>query len=79
MDAERRVVLRKVSKLKDGRMLDALYDEFLEFNGSWIESWIEFYIDGELIQTERYRNINTNPALLPEIFDPLLFKNNFWY
>ncbi len=79
MDAERRVVLRKVSKLKDGRMLDALYDEFLEFNGSWIESWIEFYIDGELIQTERYRNINTNPALSPEVFDPLLFKNNFWY
>ena len=79
LDSERRIVLRKISKTRNGGILDACYADFIDFNGHWIESWVEFYIDGKLVQTERYRDINVNPVLKAEIFDPSVFQNHYWY
>ena len=79
VDAERRNVLRRSSKLKNGKLLEVRYGDFVQVGGHWLESWVAFYIDGQLIQTERYQDIEVDVKLPETIFDPSLFSNSYWY
>lgn len=79
LDAERRQIVRRFGKGKNGEVLEVRYADFRQIDGYWIESWVEFYLDGKLLQTERYRNIKMNPPLPDAIFDPGSFKEHFWY
>ena len=38
-----------------------------------------FYIDGQLIQTEVYRNIDTEPELTDDLFNPDQLQEATWY
>lgn len=79
LDAERRNVVKRTSKLGDGRILDVQYSKFVQVNGYWVESYVTFYIDGKLLQTEVYKDINTKPALSEQIFDPQSLQETAWY
>ncbi len=79
LDEERRYAVWRLSKMRDGRLLEVRYSDFKRKKGHWIETKIDFLVDGELIQTERYQNIKINPELNPDIFDPKKFTNRFWY
>ena len=79
VDAERRNVVKRTSRLTNGKTLAVVYDDFVQVDGYWVESWVEFLLDGTLIQTERYKNIQIRDELPQEIFDPNLFSNHFWY
>lgn len=79
LDAEWRNSVKRISKTRDGRILKVIYDDFKSIDGHMIESWLEFYIDDKLIQTERYNNIEVNPTLDPAIFDVEQFHNSYWY
>ncbi len=79
LDTERRYTVRRFSQLSDGRLMEVTYDDFKLIDGHHIESWLEFYLDGKLFQTERYQNIQVNPQLDSAIFDPSLWKDHYWY
>ena len=63
LDAERRYAVRRFSKTQQGSIMEVRYDDFKHLDGHWVESWLEFYVDDKLIQTERYYHIDVNPKL----------------
>jgi len=79
VDAERRNVLRRSSKLPNGKLLEVRYDDFVQSGGHWLESWVAFYLDGKLIQTERYKDIDVQPELPEGVFEVERFGEVFWY
>lgn len=80
LDKEHLYSVRRISKsTRSGNLYDVKYDDYKKNNGYWIETWIEFYRDGKLIQTERYNNIDVNPKLNDKIFNPKLFGEYYWY
>jgi len=78
-DKERRYVVWRLSKLKKGSIMEVRYDDFKKINGYWIESTVDFLIDGEMVQKEKYKNIDTNPELVPEIFKRTSFMDYYWH
>lgn len=79
VDAEWRNSVKRISKSKSGGTLKVIYDDFKMIDGYMLESWLEFYLDDILIQTERYNDIKVNPKLDPKIFDPTQFQKVYWY
>lgn len=79
MDAEKFYVVRRLSKGKNGELYEARYDDFKNVDGYWIETWIEFLIDGKIIQTERYTNIDVRPNLDDRVFNPDMFGKYYWF
>jgi hypothetical protein len=79
MDAERFYVVRRLSKGKKGELYEARYDDFKHIGGHWIETWIEFLVDGKVIQTERYNDIDVSPNLDDRVFDPERFGSYYWF
>lgn len=79
VDVERRVVLRQVLKGNDSQFTEVRFELFKKIDGHWIESWLEFYREGRLIQTERYYDIQVHPKLNPGIFSPSRFSKIYWY
>lgn len=79
LDAERRYNVRRFSRTGSGKLLEVRYSEFKAYEGHWMEHWLEFLVDGKLVQTERYKDININPQLSKETFDRQHFDQHFWY
>lgn len=79
LDANELYVVRRFSRGKQGELYEVKYDDIKNFDGHWIETWIEFYVDGKLIQTERYNNIDVNPNLNDSVFDPNTFGTYYWF
>ncbi|NAY91282.1 hypothetical protein GTQ34_05055 [Muricauda sp. JGD-17] len=79
LDEEKLYVVRRFSKGKQGELYEVNYDEFKNFDGHWIETWIEFRVDGNLIQTERYKDIDVGPSLDDADFNPNLFGKQYWF
>ena len=74
MDREHFYLCRRFSYLKSGALLDVRYDSFQQYDGHWIENFVDFYKDGKRIQTERYFDIQTNPSISPDVFNPRRFN-----
>jgi len=79
MDAKELHAVRRYSKGKHEELYEVRYDDYKNINGHNIETWIEFWADGNLIQTERYNDIDTNPELTDEDFDPKAFGRSYWF
>jgi len=79
IDAEHFYLVRRISKLKDGRQLDVHYEDHISGNGGWVEQVVKFYVDGRYVQLENYKQIDTAPDLPPGIFDPRQFGGQHWY
>ncbi|MEW2920275.1 hypothetical protein AB1A65_02330 [Muricauda sp. ANG21] len=79
MDAEELYVVRRFSQGKQGELYEVKYDDFKNIEGHWMETWIEFHVDGHLIQTERYNDIDLHPSLDDKVFDPKAFGTYYWF
>lgn len=79
LDSIHRGSVKRIIQRPDNKVLLVTYDNFQNINGFEIESWLEFFLDGELIQTEEYKQIMTNPDFDPNIFNPNKFQDTFWY
>lgn len=79
LDAARRTVVKRINRLKDGRLLEVRYGDFVQASGHWVESHVAFYIDGQLVQTEIYRDITTDPDLPGDVFQPGQLQQTVWY
>ncbi|MBX2871888.1 MAG: hypothetical protein KTR30_07310 [Saprospiraceae bacterium] len=79
LDAEGRYNVRRFSKTGSGKLLEVRYSEFKTYEGHWMEHWLEFLVDGKLVQTERYKDIDIHPKLSAGTFDRNQFMTHFWY
>lgn len=79
LDAKELYAVKRYSKGKRGELYEVRYDDYKNIDGHFIETWIEFWADGKLIQTERYNDIDTNPKLRDEVFDPKAFGQSYWF
>ncbi|MBO0323008.1 hypothetical protein J0X14_11935 [Muricauda sp. CAU 1633] len=79
VDAKELYVVRRFSQGKQGELYEVKYDDFKNIEGHWIETWIEFHVDGRLIQTERYNDIDLHPDLDDKVFDPKAFGASYWF
>ncbi|MEZ4811190.1 MAG: hypothetical protein R2819_12590 [Allomuricauda sp.] len=79
VDAQELYVVRRFSQGKHGELYEVKYDDFKNIGGNWLETWIEFHVDGKLIQTERYNNIDVDPNLDDAVFDPTAFGSYYWF
>lgn len=79
LDAEKLHVVRRFSRGKQGELYEVKYDDFKNIEGNWLETWIEFHVDGKLIQTERYNSIDVDPNLEDRVFDPEVFGSYYWF
>lgn len=79
LDAKRFYLVRRISSLRNGKILDVHYDDHLKSNGGWVEQTVKFYLDDQYIQLEHYKDIDTAPQLDPGVFDPRQFGKLHWY
>lgn len=79
LDAKRFYLVRRISTLSNGKVLDVHYDDHLKSNGGWVEQTVKFYLDGRYVQLENYKEIDTAPKLNPGVFDPRQFGQVHWY
>lgn len=79
LDAEYRAAVHRVMKMPNDQVIHVYYDQFEKIDGFWTETYLEFYLEGSLLQTEKYQNIIMNPKLSKDIFSPQGMVNNYWY
>lgn len=79
LDAKRFFLVRRISALSNGKILDVHYDDHIKSNGGWVEQTVKFYLDDQYLQLENYKDIDTAPQLNPGVFDPRLFGEVHWY
>lgn len=79
LDAKELHAIRRFNMGKKGELYEVRYDNYQDFDGHRIETWIEFWLDGKLIQTERYNQIDIAPNLSDADFDPSKFGSIYWF
>lgn len=79
LDVETRNSTRRITRNKAGKLFEVRYEDFRNIGGHSIEQWLEFYLDGQLIQTEEYRNVVIWPHLDEKIFHPNYCTQTYWY
>ncbi len=68
VDTENLYIVRVITRLgKD--VLDVHLSEHMKLKKGWSETFVQFYLRGKLIQTEKYRDIKTDVALSDDVFD----------
>jgi hypothetical protein len=78
IDKEKLVVVRILNN-KDGQKTEIHCDDYIKLGNHWCETSIEFYVNGKLRQTEKYRELKENFTLEMEYLNPYKFgKVNFW-
>ncbi len=65
--------LVRMIKYENGRKEDALLEDHVKLNGGFSETLVKFYLDGKLLQVEKYFDLEANVVINPAIFDPTNF------
>ncbi|MBX2814697.1 MAG: hypothetical protein KTR24_01815 [Saprospiraceae bacterium] len=79
VDAERRSVSRRMYHSRSGTRMEVRYDAFKQVGGHEIETWLEFYENDKLVQTERYEQVRVDVPLDSLIFSPHHWQHHYWY
>jgi hypothetical protein len=61
------------AKTADSRFLD-----YRKLSPGWVAAKVEFYVDGKLVFSEEYSDIEANPKLNPAMFDPAQYNTTHW-
>ncbi|MCP4437607.1 MAG: hypothetical protein GY810_01555 [Aureispira sp.] len=69
IDAEHFYMVRRINT-QQGKVVDVVYSDHVFSNGGWVEQVVKFWVDEKYVQKELYKEINTNPQLGAEQFDP---------
>lgn len=77
VDAEHLYILRYIEKTR-GTLMDVHMSKQVPAGGGWTETWVEFYFDGKLRQTEQYSDMKADRPLDDRLFDPSLFGTIHW-
>lgn len=79
IDAKKFYLVRRISTVSNGKVLDVHYSDHIKTGGGWVEQTVKFYLDGRYIQLENYKEIDTKPELNSKVFDPKWFGKVHWY
>ena len=77
-DHERLVFVRLVERQGEATH-DTRFRDYRPLGGGWIAPTVEFYTDGVLTQTERYREIRTGLTFPEGSFSPRAFPGVAWW
>jgi outer membrane lipoprotein-sorting protein len=77
VDAEHFYILRYIEKDR-GSLMDVHMSKQVRIGGGWTETWVEFYFDGKLRQTEQYHDMKADRALDAQLFEPAAYGKWHW-
>ena len=78
VDKEKLVAVRILNN-KDGQKTETLCEDYLQLGDNWCETSIEFYLNGKLLQTEKYSDLKVNVPIDMEYLNPYKFGQvKFW-
>lgn len=78
VNADHFYTVRRISQVGQGRTLDVQYSDHSKQAGGWVEQTVTFYVDGRLIQLEKYLDIEVDIPLNTAVFDPRKPIRNWW-
>jgi hypothetical protein len=64
---------------RSGKTIELVYKNFENFDGHLIETRVDIFIEGDLIQKECYHNINIDPKIPEDFFEPAKFGSSHWW
>lgn len=71
--------INRVIFFKEGKKVDGHFEDHQQFGDTWCETRVTFYVDDILYQAEYYEDIEVNPELPINTFDPHSFGGAHWY
>ncbi|MFZ1784922.1 MAG: hypothetical protein WAU23_06930 [Ferruginibacter sp.] len=78
VDKEKMVTVRILNN-KQGQQSEIICGDHLKLGKGWCETNIEFYVNGKLRQTEKYRNLKQNFSINMDYLDPYkMGQVKFW-
>ena len=57
---------------------DIRFTDYRPMAGAWLAARVEVYSEDKLVFSEDYTDIQVNPKLAPEVFDPQQFSTTHW-
>lgn len=73
VDAQHFYIVRLLLK-SGGKLLDVRLSDHTRLPKGWSETRVEFYIDGKLLQVEKYRDLKIDMVLPDATFDVSRFR-----
>jgi hypothetical protein len=73
VDAKEFYIVRILLK-SGGKLLDVRLSEHTKLPKGWSETRVDFYIDGKLLQTEKYRDLKIDEVIPDAVFDVSQFR-----
>lgn len=55
------------------------FEDHIKLGGGWVETKAQFYINGHLVQVEKYHDCIANDPIDARVFDPQSFAQYRWY
>jgi hypothetical protein len=74
IDKEKMVAVRFIKYQKDGIKEEGLFEDHVALKNAWSETNCTFYINGHILQVEKYRDIIAGGVIDKNIFDPAQFQ-----
>ena len=75
IDKEKLVVVKFIS-YNNGEKEEGIFSNHKQFGNSWSETACDFYVDGKLIQKEKYFDCKAGENINPKIFDYKQFSSH---
>jgi hypothetical protein len=66
-------------KYEDGKKQEAIFEGHQKLGDAWCETLVSFYVDGKLLQKERYNDVVADAYYDPVIFSPVTPWQYHWY
>jgi outer membrane lipoprotein-sorting protein len=57
---------------------DIRFTDYRKVTGGWVAARVEVHVDGKMVFSEEYSDIQVNPKLDPAVFDPKQFSATHW-
>lgn len=78
VEQARLIPIRRIDPQADGGIMEVVYGDFQLLEGKWVETRVDFWLDGKLIQQETYSQLDGHPQLHPALFIPAQFGQWHW-
>lgn len=78
IDKERLVFVRMLETTPKGKRVETVFDGYQQLGGGWIETLVDFSVDGVSKQKEEYSSPHADVKLPGALFDPAKFIKAEW-
>ncbi len=78
IEKDRLLFVRSTELNPKGHFIETIFDGYQKLGGGWIETLVDFNVDGVSKQKEEYSNPRAEVKLPEELFDPAKFIKAAW-